>query len=174
MSDIQIGMQVLGERVLVAKYSEIPARTKRILRRRITTLARALQGGVRAAIPVRKSPRWPSALPALTQFIVSKVYADTPGRVAGYVSVYAPSTPAEYAKAATLEYGSNRPRAVADAERGVMRRLRGSSRRIKARLGKPAVIQAYRYLRGPLGDMRAEVTAALEEGIGEMVAEENA
>jgi hypothetical protein len=169
MSDIQVAMHVDGERVVIAKYSAMPGRTRRILRRRITALSRALQGGVRAAIPVRKSPRWPSALPALAQFIVSKVYADNPARVAGYVSVYAPSNPAEYAKAATLEYGSTRPRAVRDEARGVMRRLRGSSRRIRARLGKPAVIRAYRYLRGPLGDMRAEVVAALEEGIVEAV-----
>lgn len=174
MSDIQVGMHVVGERVLLAKYSEIPARTRRILRRRIRTLAVTLQEAVRGAIPIRQSPRWPSSLPALAQFIASKVYADNPNRVAGYVSVYAPSTPAEYAKAATLEYGSNRSRAVQDLKHGVWRRLRGSRRRLKSRLGKPAHIRAYRYLRGPLGNIRAEAISALEEGIAEMIAQEEA
>ena len=165
-------MHVVGERVLLAKFTEIPARTRRILRRRIRSLTVTLQGEVRGAIPVRQSPRWPSSLPALGQFITSKVYADNPNRVAGYVSVYAPGTPAEYAKAATLEYGSNRSRAVQDLKHGVMRRLRGSSRRIQARMGKPAHIRAYRYLRGPFGNIRVEAISALEEGVAEMVTQE--
>ncbi len=160
------------ERELIAKFSAIPWRTRRILRRRIKTFVRTLRGNVQGTIPVRQSPRWPSSLPALAQFIKSKVYSDNPKRVAGYVSVFAPGDPAEYPKAATLEYGSNRSRAVKDLKSGVWRRLRGSSRRIKARMSKPAHIRAYRYLRGPFDEMEAQAVAILEEGIAEMVAQE--
>ncbi|MGC8518469.1 MAG: hypothetical protein ACP5P4_08055 [Steroidobacteraceae bacterium] len=174
MSDIQVEMRVLMERELVAKFSSIPARTRRILRRRISSFVQALDQNVRAAIPMRKSPRWPSSIPALTQFIVGRVYSDNPNRVAGYVSVYAPGSPKEYPKAATLEYGSDRPRAVQDLSRGVWRRIRGSSRRIKARMGRPAHIRAYRFLRGPFSDMETQAVLVLEEGLAEMVAQEQA
>src|SRR5690242_20943225 len=64
----------------------------------------------------------------------------------------------------TLFRSSDRPRAI-KSEHGVMTRLRGSSRRIKARMSKPVDIAARRYLRGPLDERSEEHTSELQSHV---------
>jgi len=112
----------------------------------------------------------------LASEIASRLFSGARNRVAGYVSVYAPNPGPhnEYAKAATLEYGSNKPRAVRDETHGIITRLAGSSRRIRARMSSPVNLAARRYLRGPLEELRGPIMVSLEEAVDETVAEANA
>ena len=156
-----------GARQISKRLDEFPQELHDRLAERIRPVIDELWTRVEQRVPHRTG--------RLASEITKRVFADARYRVAGYVSVYTddPGPYNEYAKAATVEYGSSRPRAVKDLEHGVMTRLRGSSRRIKARMSKPVDIAARRYLRGPLDEMRPAITAMIEQAISEAVAEAN-
>src|SRR5690242_13577707 len=157
-----------GAREISRRLEDFPESLHDKLASRIRTVIEELWVRVEGVVPHRTG--------RLASEIAERVFSDAKYRVAGYVSVYAddpgPAPHNEYAKAATLEYGSDRPRAI-KSEHGVMTRLRGSSRRIKARMSKPVDIAARRYLRGPLDEMRPQITAMMEEAIAEAVAQAN-
>lgn len=152
-----------GEREISQRFDTFPSRVRRKLEERITALITELNARVRAAAPFRTGD--------LRSEITPQVYDDAPNRVAGYVSVYAPSKPSEYAKAATLEYGSNKPRRIFERG-GISARLGLRQKRIVARVSKPARIEAFKYLRDPLKDMQPEIVAGLEEAVAETAAED--
>jgi len=157
-----------GANQLALRFDQFPTALHGKLEGRIGELTATLDDAVSTAAV----DRFEHPTGKLQSEVAKRIYGDNPDRVAGVVSVYAGGNANEYAKAATLEYGSNKPRKVA-SESGVMMRINGSSRRIKARLSEPAVIRAYRYLRDPLEEMRPEIVAALTEAISETIAQDD-
>lgn len=152
---------------MVSHLEAFPWRIRRKLVRRVRSLTGVLEGAVRSAAPVRTGK--------LRSEIHSRLFADRPGRVAGYVEVYAPGDPKEYAKAATLEYGSDASRRIfhRDAAGQILygRRFGRAAKLVRSRT-RPVHIQAYRYLRGPLAQLRPEFIAAIDEVAGRAAEEE--
>lgn len=155
-------VETTGGRELALRFDTFPARAHAKLVDRITSLTDRLKARVEAATPFKTGK--------LRTEITSAVYADKPDRVAGYVEVYAPGAPGEYPKAATLEYGSDKPRRRADSG-GIFRRLGAGQKRIESRLTKAVHIEAYRYLRGPFAEMTDEVYSELNAALAEAAAE---
>lgn len=151
-----------GERELAQRFETFPTRARARLTERITALTKQLEARVEAATPQGKTGR-------LRSEVSSRVLTDNPNRVAGYVQIYAPDLPSEYAKAATLEYGTNKPRRIFQRGGGLLGRL--SRRRVVARMTRPVRIAPFRFLRGPLEEMRPEIELALDEAIAGAVAE---
>lgn len=149
-----LGVTTRGERELAVRFTEFPQRLRQKLAARITVLTDALELRVQAAEPYKTG--------ALRGETRERVYTDQPERIAGYVSVTA-----EFVKAATLEYGTDKVRRR--LAKGLTGRLLGRS--LAQRISKPAHIAAFRYLRGPLEEMRPEAEAAIESVLVETVAE---
>lgn len=156
-----------GARFIADELEQFPTQLHDRLKARMTDSVDALWEAVEEVVPKRTG--------RLASEIVRRVYAGTLRRVAGYVSVYTadpgPAPHNEYAKAASLEYGTSGLRAIRDEKNGALRRLVGSSRRIKARLGSVQAIAPRRYLRGPFESLRPGILASLEEGVSEAVVE---
>jgi hypothetical protein len=147
-----------GEREISLRFDTFPSKLQGKLEQRIRALTEELEQRVEAATPVKTG--------LLRSEIKENVYTgETSNRVAGYVSVFAGNIKNEYAKAATLEYGSNKVRKLSE-------RLAGPSKKLERRLFKAAHIEAFRYLRGPFEAMRPEIQAALEETVAEAAAED--
>lgn len=155
-------VETTGDRELALRFDTFPARAREKLVDRITALTERLKARVEAATPYKTGK--------LRGEITSVVYGDQPDRVAGYVEVYAPGAPGEYPKAATLEYGSDKPRRRSDSG-GIFRRLGAGQKRIESRLTNTVHIEAYRYLRGPFADMNDEVYSELNAALAEAAAE---
>ena len=139
---------VRGEREVIQRFDQFPefARTK--LEKKIRSLIDTLQSRVQAAAPFKEG--------TLRSEIGSRVYADNPNRIAGYVGVYA-QDPREYPKAATLEYGSD----------AVRHRFAAAQARLVERVTRPVHIKAFEYLRGPFAAMIPEIEAGLAEALQE-------
>jgi hypothetical protein len=152
-----------GDREVSIRFDTFPARARKKLEARIGALTAQLEARVRAAAPHRTG--------ALRSEITERDFADSPSRIAGYVSVYAPGAPTEYAKAATLEYGTSKPRRAFQRSSGIVARLVGSNKRIVARLSKPVRLAAFEYLRAPLEQMKPEIEVTLNEALAEAAAE---
>jgi len=156
-----------GDKELQLRFETFPARARQKIKERIEEIVSRLEQRSRDAAPYRTGQ--------LRSEITSRVYADNPNRIAGYVSVYAPTAKkGEYAKAATLEYGSDAVRRVFERGASLMDRLGRPKRRVIGRMSKAAHIEAYAYLRNPLEQMRPEVEASLGEALAEATAEANA
>lgn len=153
-----MGVVTRGEREISLRFDNFPSKLTAKLEQRIRGLTELLEERIEAATPKKTG--------LLRSEITPKVYlGDTGDRVAGYVSVFAGNLTQEYAKAATLEYGSNKARKLSD-------RLMGPRKRLERRLSKPAHFEAFRYLRGPFEEMRPEIEAALDETVAEAAAED--
>jgi hypothetical protein len=153
-----------GDREISARFEAFPQRAKAKLQERITALTSQLEERVRDATPVRTG--------LLKSEIKLSIYgSNEQGRVAGYVSVYAGGNSSEYAKAATLEYGSNKPRKLGARSSSLAARLTAGGRNLARRISTAPHIEAFRYLRGPFEQMKPEIEASLNEGIAEAVAE---
>lgn len=156
-----------GARELAVRFEQFPQELRAKLSERINEATESLYEAIRVAAVDRFSH--PTG--RLQSEIAGRLYDNESGRIAGYVSVRAGSDSNEYAKAATLEYGSDKPRKVsARAGSGAWMRITGSSRRIYGRTGEPAHIPAFMYLRGPFEEMRPEIEAALVEAISQVIA----
>lgn len=153
-----------GAREISLRFEAFPRKVHDKLQERIGELTAQLQAMVEAAAPKLTG--------LLRSEVTERTYGDAPERIAGYVQVYAPGVPGEYAKAATLEYGTNKPRRIPDAN-GVLHRFGKGQKAIQSRLTKPVHTEAFRYLRGPLEEMTPQVRASLEEAIAEVEAETN-
>lgn len=161
-----MGVITRGDRELGLRFEKFPTQAHAKLEQRMHKLIDSLQARAEAAAPRGKTGR-------LKTEIKGRVFADSPARVAGYVEVYAPGVPGEYPKAATLEYGTDKPRKIADRARGgILGRLSRPQRKIAARVTKPVHITAMRYLRGPFEAMRGEVETELAAALAE-AAQEN-
>lgn len=155
-----------GDRRLALQFETFPERARQKLKSRIETLIASLEGRSQDAAPYRTGD--------LRSEIKSKTYADQPNRVAGYVSVDAPGNPTkEYPKAATLEYGSDKVRRIFERSASMMNRLGRPKRRVIGHMNKAAHIEAYKFLRKPLEEMRPEIEASLEQALAEATAEAN-
>lgn len=148
-----------GDRELSLRFETFPERAAARLEVRIAELIARLEARAEQVVPVGKG--------LLRSEIRGRTYKGEQGRIAGYVSVYAPSNPKrEYAKAATLEYGSNKARRLnARATRG--------NRAVQARLSQPVSIRAYRFLRGPFEEMSQEIRDELEAALNEVIEDDN-
>lgn len=144
-----------GDRELAQRFDEFPSLARAKLTAKITSLIQILQSRIQAATPY-KSGR-------LRSEIAGRVYADQPTRIAGYVGVRA-QIATEYAKAATLEYGSD----------AVRKRVSEARNRLIERVSKPVHIKEYAYLRGPFAAMRDEIEADVAEALKEAAQESNA
>lgn len=144
---------VRGERELALRFDRFPIELHKQLAERIEALTDLLEGRVETETPVRTG--------RLRSEIRERVFIDQPERVAGYVSVYAPGKPTEYPKAATLEYGTDKPRRI------FARALSGRSK-VVSRMTRPVHITARRYLRDPIEDIRPEAEAAFAEVLAQM------
>ncbi len=163
MSD-SVTVTTRGDRELALRFETFPQRAHQKLLERITRITQTLEARVEAARPVS-----PGRSGMLRSEIKDRVYGDQPDRVAGYVQVYAPGAP-EYAKAATLEYGSDKVRRVF-SKGGLVDRL--SKRRLVGRMSQPAHIQEFSYLRGSLAGMQSEIQSELAAALDEAVNEAN-
>jgi hypothetical protein len=152
-----------GEREVSLRFDTFPGRARKKIEERIGALTARLESRVEAAAPFRTGK--------LRGEITERDFADNPDRVAGYVSVFAGSDSNEYAKAATLEYGTSKPRRAFQRASGIIDRLGLSKRRIVAKLSKPVRIDAFEYLRRPLEAMRPEIETELNEALAEAAAE---
>jgi hypothetical protein len=152
-----------GEREMSLRLDTFPARARQRIEVRITALTAKLEALAREAAPHKTGE--------LRSEITGRVYADSSSRIAGYVSVFAPGNPKEYPKAATLEYGTDKPRRIFERGGGIAARLGLSQRRIASRVSKPARIEAFEYLRGPIEQMKPEIVLALNEALAETTAE---
>lgn len=150
-----------GERELTLRFDTFPEAAHKRLEERVSVLTETLWARVESVVPHRTGQ--------LASEIEARTYGDQPTRVAGYVSVRSSSGAHEYEKAGALEYGWWARR---DPSSGVMRRIMGNNRRMKARMGEH--VNAFRYLRGPLEEMRPEIEATLDEALAEAAAEGNA
>lgn len=159
----ELGVTTSGERALDVRFTEFPTRLRGKLEQRIRGLTDVLEERIRAAAPYLTGK--------LRGEITERVFTNQPDRVAGYVSVYGQDRN-DYAKAATLEYGSDKVRRRLSKGGGIIERLT-RSRHLADRVGKPAHIEAFRYLRGPFEDMRPEMEAGIAEALTETVAEGN-
>jgi hypothetical protein len=142
-----------GDRELSLRFEQFPAAAHEKLKERITGLVDDLRARAEAAAPVKSG--------ALRSEITGRVFADNPQRIAGYVGIQG-SQPGDYAKAAALEYGVNKPRKIIE---------RLGSRRIVERLSRDVHMRAFRYLRGSIEGMRGEVEAELSAALTEAVEE---
>lgn len=154
-----------GDREVSLRFDTFPVRAHKKIVKRVDALTEQLRVRVEAAAPYRTGD--------LRSEITARVYTNKPDRVAGYVSVFAPGKPSEYPKAATLEYGSNKPRRIFERTSGIAARLGLQKRRIVGRLSKPVRLEAFAYLRGPLAQMKPEVELSLNEAIAETAAEDS-
>lgn len=152
-----------GDRELSARFDQFPENARKRLEERITGIVDSLEARIEGTAPRGKTGR-------LRSEIKSRVYS-SPGRVAGYVSVYAPGVAGEYAKAATLEYGSDKPRRAFARSTSLTSRLTRSSRRIVSRISKPVHIEARHYLRGPFESSLDEYRTDLQAGLDDAVAD---
>ena len=157
-------VETRGDRDLALRFDTFPERAHKKLADRVTTLIDRLKGKVEGTAPFLTG--------RLRSEVTGTVYGDKPTRVAGYVEIYAPGAPAgEYAKAATLEYGTDKPRRAFERTASLVDRFGRSRRRVLDKASRAVHIDAYRYLRGPFAEMKdeayAELTAALNEAAQE-------
>jgi hypothetical protein len=159
--------ETTGDRELALRFETFPTRARAKLVDRITSLTERLHERVDAAMG-----RFAHPTGKLQSEITSRVYADNPNRIAGYVEIYAPDGGSnEYAKAATLEYGTDKVRRAFERTGGLLARLGGARRRIIERASKPVHIEAFRYLRGPFADLEDEMYAELNAALAEAAQE---
>lgn len=152
-----------GDKEISLRFDQFPQQFKEALKSEIDELvAEALALSQKAA--PRKTGKLRGELKGRT-FI-----GET--RVAGYVSVYAGGDSNEYIKAATLEYGSKKPRRIFKKDVYTITK-RGKKRRAVDRFTRPAVIREFRYLRGPLADMQPEIKRRLQAVLEAQVAAAN-
>lgn len=151
---------IRGDREISQRFETFPTALRASLSARIRALTDELYARVEAVVP-RKTGK-------LASEIVARVYDDSPTRVAGYVSVYAPGDSREYPKAASLEYGTNKARRRFSKTQTIINR-RGKTQRAVERLSRPVHLAARRYLRGPLQDMGPEVRTELEAAVQKAV-----
>jgi hypothetical protein len=150
---------ITGDRELEVKFDQFPQQIHGALLARITQVTETLQARVESAAP-RKTGRLKSEVRA-------RVYSSQ-NRIAGYVSIYAPGVAEEYAKAATLEYGTNKPRHAVERVKTLLGKSR---RRILNRISKPVHISAMRYLRGPFDEVAPDIQADLQSVVNEVASE---
>lgn len=156
-----------GARELALRFDTFPDRCRAAIEQKIRAATDELQTRSRGLAP-RKTGR-------LQGEIVTRVFSDSPTRVAGYVEVYASDEPQkEYPKAATLEYGSDKPRRKVERASVLSRLLGRPRRRIVSAISRPVHIKAFMYLRGPLEELRPEIEAALEDALTETAAGDEA
>lgn len=156
-----MGAIISGERELALKFDEFPYVVRDRLEVRLTELIESLKSRVEGTRPVT-----PGKSGKLHSEIAGRVYSSN-HRVAGYVSIYAPGEQEAYAKAAALEYGSNKPRRQFMRQGRLAAMFTSSRRRIVAKLSKPVHLEAYRYLRGPFTDTENEFREVCEEVLAE-------
>jgi hypothetical protein len=149
----------VGAREVELKFDTFPREIHGVLEERISAITETLRARAEAAAP-RKTGR-------LRSEITARVFSSAT-RIAGYVSIYAPGIEGEYAKAATLEYGTDKPRHAVDR---IQTRFGKTRRRILQRISKPVHIEAFRYLRGPFDELAPSIQADLQAAVDE-VAEE--
>ena len=164
---IPVTMTTRGERELALRFESFPVQLHDKLLARITGLTAELESRIEAATPVGKTGK-------LRSEETQRIFGDVATRVAGYVGIYAPGGGSgAYAKAATIEYGTNKPRRAFEKRGSMVDGLYSPRRRIINKLSKPVHIEAFRYLRGPLEAMRSEIEAALAEVVSSTVDEAN-
>jgi hypothetical protein len=156
-----MGVITRGEREIDLAFETFPTKAHELLAERITGIIDTLQARIEEAAPEKTG--------LLRSEIHERLYADLPQRVAGYVQVIAARDPEhEYAKAASLEYGVNKPRRVAERANRfetLTGRLERPHRLLAARLGSAVHMRAFRYLRGPIEQMRPEIEGELAEAL---------
>lgn len=141
-----------GDKEISLRFEQFPGQLKDALKAEIDELvAEALQRSQKAA---------PKKTGKLRGELKGRTFVGLT-RVAGYVSIYAGGDSNEYVKAATLEYGSKKPRRIFKKDVYETTK-RGKKRRVVDRLTRPAVIREFRYLRGPLEEMKTEITRRLQ------------
>lgn len=158
-----------GERELAIRFERFPEELRERLAARID--------GFTAELLARVEGKTPVLTGALQGEEGERTYNDRPGRIAGYVGVYAAGAadPTNaYAKAATIEYGTDKPRRAFERKGTLAQMLTGNRRRIVEKLSRQVHIEPARYLRDPIQDMQPEVLAGIAEELAQVTAEANA
>jgi hypothetical protein len=160
---------ITGDKSLSNRFGGFPQEAHDKLMKTIESISVELQARIIAARPV--TPGTQIAHPHLRDEITARSFGDNPSRVASYDSVFAGADGNEYAKAATLEYGSDKARRIFDKRGKIMITRLGKKRNVVLGKTKAAHIIAYRYLRDTFAAMRPEIEAALNEALAEAIAE---
>lgn len=153
-----------GDKEISLRFDQFPQQFKEAIKSEIDALvAEALQRSQKAA---------PKKTGKLRGELKGRTFVGET-RVAGYVSVYAGGDSNEYVKAATLEYGSKKPRRIFKQDAYTVTK-RGKKRRVVDRFTRPAIIREFRYLRGSLDEMQPEIKRRLQAVIESQVESANA
>lgn len=164
MSGVTVTTQ--GDKELAIRFEKFPTELHAALFARIQVLTATLEARVQAATPHLSG--------TLQSEETERTFGDVATRVAGYVGVYAPNDPTkEYPKAATLEYGTDRPRRAFKKGFGLRAGLTAHRKLIVGKLSKPVHIEAKRFLRASLESMRSDILAAFDDVINTKVEEAN-
>lgn len=157
---IDITIVAVAGRDLRARVAEMPAKVHDALLAAITRMTADLEEAVRSGAP-RKTGR-------LQASIVSRVFDDG-DRIKGRVSVSG-----DYAKAATIEYGSHRAAKVKahafELDHVYGRRVEPLEVMTRAYTRQLDILAAH-FLRGPFDAMRGLATAGLQAALDEAVTE---
>jgi hypothetical protein len=158
-----LALEIQGERKVSQQFDRFPTIAHDKLLERITALTDRLYAAVLAAEP-RKTGR-------LAETTKRTVYDDSGRRIAGVVTV-----DADFAKAATLEYGSHKTITIGQipgfararqAKRSVKVDMKIARGIVGASFQRTLNITALYYLRGPLAEIAddaiIEMQGALEE-----------
>lgn len=160
-----MGLASKGDRQLAQLFDVFPKAAHDKLAARMVLIVDRLTARIQSQAPFKTGE--------LRREIIGREFSDQPDRIAGRVEVYAPGVPGAYAKAATLEYGTDKPRRVFDRTDSLIARATGRNKRLVQRVSKPVHIRAFRYLRNPIEEMREEIDAELSAAVAE-AANENA
>ena len=165
MAEDFVGIGIVGDRRIDAKFSEFPAMARAALKREIAAITGELFDAVEAAEPKRTGK-----LKAETRQFVDERGDMIRGRV---VVVASAGGPAEHGKAAALEFGAHGAAAVKAHMRTVTQiygRMVAPTQIMVGAYSRQLDITARSYLRGPLEAKRADIIARLQGALDEAAA----
>lgn len=156
---MSIKTEVKGAASLAVKFDQFPREAHDNITRRFVGLIDRME-----TLSTRLVPK---LMRRLMGEITGRVFSDSPDRVAGYLNVFdiGVSDPKhnEYAKAATLEYGTSKVRQLEE-------RANLFNKRIKVRaMARPVRIIPHRYLRDPFEEVSPQVYSEIEAALQETI-----
>lgn len=162
-----VGVSIVGDQKVALRFDEFPTQLADRLLSRITVMTQRLEMASRAVAP-RKTGR-------LQSDIDSSVYDDRPRAISGVVYVGD-----DYSKAGALEWGApgKRNRNFVKDHRArlthVFRNRLSSPLNVMIRAHRRRLnLQAWRYLRGPLGSQSSTITEQLSEAVAEAIGDQS-
>jgi hypothetical protein len=152
-----------GGRAFTLRLDQFPKDLHDELRARMQGVTEQLEAKARGLAPYKTG--------TLRSEITGRTFSDVETRVASYTNVFAPNPPPgknEYAKAATLEYGSDKARKINAKSVSNIGRITEKAK------SRAAHIEAFLYLRGALDEIQAQAIPEIQAAVDAAVAKGNA